>query len=414
MKILHVCTSDRGGAAIAAVRLHKAMLNLGIDSNILFLKRFDNSIPKSFIHNSSNFLNKKYFLLNRAKLEFKLFFDKFRLRKRRLKFELFTWSHSFFDLTKNECYKTADIINLHWVANFINYDSFFLKNNKPVFWTLHDQNPFTGGCHYSFGCKKFQESCNTCPQLLGINNPSISSVILSKKKSGIINKQNSVFIIALSKWMLSLSTTSVVFQGLPHTIISNSLEGFNYKPKIEARVTLGITTNKVVFLFVAHEISNPRKGFNLLEEALASMNKKSEILLMIIGNSTEIFIQDIEFINFGFIRNAEDLNNIYSAADALVVPSLEDNFPNTVLEALCCGTPVIGFDVGGISDMIQNGTNGFLVDKIEAFLLSDRLNLIIDEGIKFDFKKISEDARAKYSPITQAQTYYSTYQKLQC
>jgi hypothetical protein len=168
MKVLHITTSTSGGAGVACIRLHQGLLLASVNSEVLCLKDYKNiasRIPS--IHEFSNgffpaIIRKGKFWFYEQKLKNKL-------KNQSPGFEHFSAIDSWFDITTHPQFKKADIIHLHWVSGFLNFGSFFIKNKKPVIWTLHDMFPFTGGCHHADGCEKFITDCNNCPQLKGSN-----------------------------------------------------------------------------------------------------------------------------------------------------------------------------------------------------------------------------------------------------
>jgi glycosyltransferase involved in cell wall biosynthesis len=407
MKVVLVSTSDKGGAGKSALRLHLGLLAINIDSHILFLKQYDKSIPNS--HEFISELGNKS--INKAMLGFRYYRNKLSLVGREFAPEIFSYIDTNFDLSKHPLIQSADIINLHWLAHFLDWKSFFSKINKPIIWTLHDQNLFTGGCHYSFDCNRYRTNCDECPQLKGtfLNK---SSLYQQTKKQEILNKINNLTIVTPSKWLGSLSRQSLISKNIKHEVINYSIEhekfiAFN---KDEARKELNLPTNKKILLFVADDINREYKGVKLLIKALKKIGRDDYILCSI-GKGD--FPEKLgNHFSLGFINDTKKISLVYSAADVFITPSLQDNFPNTVLESQMCGTPVIGFPVCGVEEMIEHKINGILCEKPTYEYLSQSIELFLDNKITFDNKIIRKNAEKKYNFTKSPKNYVKLYKKI--
>lgn len=417
MKILHINTFDQGGAAIAAIRLHKALLENGIDSSILFLARKDNSIPKSIPfycnagHDKSALKRVFKLLWGKAKFRFSKEYSNWRKQLNKVEgFELFSFNPTNKDITKHPAYKDADIIHLHWTAGFLDY-SFFKKNNKPVVWTLHDMNPFTGGCHYSTGCENYKVECKNCPQLQNTKDPN-NAFIDQKYKLSFIKRQQ-IVITAPSKWLKDCSQNSAIFKYLKHLHIPYSLSTstFNIRDKKFSRSVFNISCNKKILLFVSDSIENKRKGFDLLISTLTKINNPN-IQLCAIGDINTFINYPSNITFLGRITDERLMALAYSAADAFVLPTREDNLPNVMLESLACGTPVIAFPVGGILDVVKTGFNGILSKEISPEGLALAITEFLDDKYSFDKAAIRTQALSNFSPHIQAKCYNDIYADL--
>lgn len=403
MKILIFNTSDIGGAANSCFRLHNALLNEKIDSKVIVNKKHKN-YSKEFLFSSNTF--KTFFL----KVLF-FFRYKINLRNRSKQLELFSFPNSAFDLTQSEFYKDATIINLHWVARFLDFN-FFLKNKKPVVWTLHDMNPFTGGEHYDekylgmdeFGFPKERE-------LTKKEKKTFNKIIAYKKKC--VENIDNLTIVTPSEWLAEEARKSSVFSNKPIYCIPNGIdpEIFTPKDKEESRLLLNIPKDKKVLLFVADSISNSRKGFIYLNKALEQI-EDTNVVLCAIGKSQINFSSTVKIVELGSINNEELLSHVYSSADAFIIPSLMDNLPNTVLESLFCSTPVIGFPIGGIPEMIEDGINGYLTEEVSVKSLSKTIQKFLDNPEFFNRKQIRENAVSKYNHTIQAKRYLELFNKI--
>ncbi len=419
MNILLINTYDKGGAAKACMRLHQGLLKQGISSRLLILFS-KNEYPENgnirVFSKEFPYVYKKPDLLKRAAI--KAGMGKATETVRReiealtpAILEAFSEPYSAYDFTQHPWYKEADIIHLHWAAGFLDY-SFFQKNHKPVVWTLHDMNPFTGGCHYSGGCDKFIESCSYCHYLKTTSNPAYTNK-LHNYKSKHLTQSTPLHVVPLSNWMADCVKKSSLFGAYKQTIIPNGIDSniFKLYPKQEARKELGIPPDKKVLLFVAERIDNKRKGNNYIMEAAEVLSENNNVVMCSVGKTSEGNSKP-NFISLGEIQSEEKLAKIYSAADALLIPSTEDNLPNTALESVLCGTPVIAFPIGGLPDIIEEGKNGYLSTDISTRSLVDKINLFLEKGVQLSSSQIRDEAIAKYDLPVSTKRYIDLYQNI--
>lgn len=416
MKVLIISTTDIGGAANACLRLHEGLMTNGCHSDVLLSEKHRN-IYRTHVLNQSYTPFQKLQIIFLKLLKF-LSIYKFRSKENKFitsrssNLEMFSYPDSNYDITKSDLYKEADLVNLHWVANFLDYKSFFKKNKKPVVWTLHDMNPFTGGEHYEEIFDGIKESGR--PKKRRKTNIEIieSDKILAFKKN-IFKNLNNITIVSPSKWLQNEASKSDGFKGkevvhIPYGIDSNI---FDLKDKFYSREVFKIPKNKKVILFVAESINNSRKGFVFLEKAFEKLSS-NEIVLCAIGNSNVNIGNLDNVIKLGPIYDERLMALAYSAADLFVIPSLMDNLPNTVLESIMCGTPVVGFPVGGIPDMIENGVNGYLADEISVDSLTLTIKKFFELSDSFDRNKIRDLALEKYDLNIQAKGYIQLFNKI--
>ena len=414
MKIVHVSTYPTGGATNAGYRLHKGLLNRGIDSSFLFLHSHTDLAKKEYGYYDE--VSISTFQRIQLRIKERLYFRKLtkHLLGRPLQFEMFSGVNTPYRVNKLKVVQDADIIVLHWVSNFIDHATFFNSIDKPVVWVLHDMNPFTGGCHYAGACKEFTKSCSTCPQLEGTIDPHYSSKIHATKLKA-LSGFNKLSIVALSNWIYENSKQSSLFAGTPHYLIPNSIDSEVFKPRDQdhCRELLGLPTDKKIILFVADNVHNHRKGYAILLRSLEQMKDTTDVVLCQIGNSAGTDdIGDIPVVKLGVIKDELLMSTVYSSADVFVIPSLEDNLPNTVLESLMCATPVIGFASGGIKDMVIHEENGYLVEEPSADALAQALEQFLSGAHAFDKEAIREQTVAKYQLNVQADRYIALFNEL--
>lgn len=294
-----------------------------------------------------------------------------------------------FELVNNQFRKIldADIIHIHDTTTAISPISVaWLSARAPVIWTLHDCSPFTGGCLNPIGCSKYKFSCGGCPQkgfwpIHGVFD--FTRLGLEQKRK--LALQNKFTAVAPSKWIAEMAVASGFF---PHPrIISNgiNLSHFRPYPKQIARRELGIPEARLVVALCCSDLSDKRKGFEHAAKTISNAKELNPVILAIGSNSSKIRneFRYFDFVSSGFVQDRRQLAKYYSASDVLLYCSIADNQPLTVMESMACGTPVIGFNIGGMPELINHGTNGFLApievpnilhNSIKS-LLSDR-NLI--------------------------------------
>lgn len=415
MKILIVNTSDKGGAANACLRLHDGLLRSGIDSKVILMKK-QRALPKTYLiypkpksifYKIINGIYRAF--VGKKKVTKKEKFIKSRSRK----LEMFSFPFSDYDITENEWYKDADIINLHWVAGFLDFESFFTKNTKPVVWTLHDMNPFTGGEHYtetiidadSFGnpVKRKKNKLEYQFEMLYLN-----------FKVKFLKKVNNLTIVAPSKWLVNEAEKSKVFnkKKIVHIPYGLDKDIYDIRDKSFCRSIFKIPKDKKVVLFVAESINNNnRKGFVFLKKAIEEL-ENNNIILCAVGNKKAHLGSLNNLIDLGSIQDEKMMSMVYSAADVFVIPSLMDNLPNTVLESLMCGTPVIGFPVGGVVDMIQNQINGYITAEINSASLKSTILKFLSKPVELNSTEIRQKAIEKYDLMKQTNQYIKLYKNI--
>jgi len=397
---------DFGGAGISALRLHKGLLKNGIDSKVLVLVKSSN-VKNIFKFEEKNKIDKDIEELNQIKENHN------RLIGRIFKGEgLFTDCYSIFDLRNNSFVQKADIINLRWVSNFLDFSSFFPSvKGKPIVWRLSDMNPFTGGCHFAGNCLKYREKCNDCPQLGGdVNN-------IWKCKQKAYDGQN-MHIVAPSNWLGDCVKNSKLFKDFPVHIIQNGLDIniFNKKDKKYCRKLLNLPLDKIIILFGAQNANDLRKGGKYFIEALENLGSsvdKSKIVLAVFGENSNKFNSFFPVYSLGKIREESMLVLCYNAADIFVNPSLAESFGQTTIESMACGIPVVAFNTGPMPKIIKKNT-GLLARYKDSKDLAKQIQWMIGhpkerEKMGVNARKIVEE---KYTLDIQARKYIELYKNL--
>lgn len=304
------------------------------------------------------------------------------------------------DISWHKEVRDADILHLHWLNHaFLRPQELeqLKKLNKPIVWTFHDSNAFTGGCHVRYACDHFEKECGNCP-VLKSSGPNDLSHRIWKDKALAYAGLN-VHIVAPSNWMADAVKRSKLMGSREVKVIPNTLDTEVFKPmdKAAAKKALGLNPDSLIILSGFMPSKNDlHKGTPYLLEALEELTKdatlKDRIELLIFGNRDEKSLPDfpVKATFLGTIHQDEKLAQAYSAADVFVSPSLEDNLPNTVMESLSCGTPVAAFTTGGIPDMVQHEQNGYLATYRSSADLAKGLQWVLRHP---DRKKLNANAR---------------------
>jgi glycosyltransferase involved in cell wall biosynthesis len=400
MKVLHISTFTGGGAGTAAVRLHIGLLEEGIDSKFLALSTDSEQVPKNIVFSPNNLAVAKKIIGKLAPLTTTSRNVKKLMGKKGV-YELFTFPNSDFDVSRHPLVEEADIINLHWVTKFIDFPSFFKKVKKPIVWTLHDMNPFQGGFHY-----KEDE----------VRNKSILNKLdlkLKKQKERIYQESFIKKVVAPSNWLKTESTNSTCLGRFNHVQIPYGLDTEIFRPLNSsfARQVFQLAEDRKILLFVAGSIDIHRKGFDLLLNAAKEFNYLGGSLqLVAVGKFPHSKAEGVTYL--GPIKDERLMALAYSAADAFILPSREDNLPNVMLESLACGTPVLTTPVGGMLDVIRNGFNGYLAKELSVAGLQEVIRLFMKNSSIFDRQEIRKDAVYRFNLSVQAKRYIELYKEL--
>ena len=363
MRITHVSTNDiSGGAARAAYRLHAGLRKLGHDSRMLVANKASEDSAVTVFRPERD-------LFNRIRRRVLATYQAWSWRgaaPRPAGATFFTDDRSRYGAEMVEHMPPCDILQLHWVATFVDYGKFFLRipRELPVVWTLHDMNPFTGGCHFAGDCDRFSASCGACPELLSADADDFSAEAWRRKRHGLRHREGRwIRVVAPSRWMAEQARSSSLFGKMPIDVIPYGVDTETFQPRDRkaARERFGITANAKVALFVAEWAGERRKGLGLLVEAFRRMKEVPEFCLVAIGRELPKELADVRSVTIGHVRDDRAMSLAYSLADVFVIPSIEDNLPNTSLEALACGVPIVAFPVGGLVDVVRPGNTGALV-----------------------------------------------------
>ena len=276
-----------------------------------------------------------------------------------------------------------DVLCINWINDDFLSVKEIGKFKVPVVWVFHDLWAVTGGCHYPGSCKGFTTGCGNCPKLKYSGHHDWSR-LLWRKKYELWNDLD-VTVLCPSNWMARKVKESRLFGNRRIEVCPYSIELDIFKPMDGARLkkSLGIKAHQKILLFGAvNSMRDTRKGGHLLVDALSRLEGRvlaDDLVFLVFGAHQSPELEKIPFrvINLGVVREKPDLAAYYAVSTAFVLPSLEDNLPNTVLESLACGTPVVAFNIGGVPDMVDHNVNGFLVDQSNTILLADALEAMV-------------------------------------
>lgn len=381
MRVVHVSTYDvSGGAARAAFRLHNALLEAGVDST-MFVRNKASGLATVVEYKPSGICDRIRSRVRFARLQSAL--NRYRFtRPRHLEaFDDDRSSHVGAIAQLPPC----DIVHLHYVCGFIDHLSFLrgLRRHVPVVWTAHDMAPLTGGCHYDNGCSNYLHTCGKCPQLGSSSDSDLSRQVWNRKNAALSYVRSRLHFVAASRWIDNEIRRSSLTRNIPVSLIPHGLDTTVFAPKDResCRRALGIDHSKRVVLFVSDSVDNPRKGMHLLLAAMRRLEDVDDLLLLSIGRNSPPPLGNVAVQHLGPVANDRFLAIAYSAADVFVIPSLQEMFGLTALEALACGTPAVGFDVGGIPDVIVDGKTGLLAAAGDADSLAASLrSMLVDEA----------------------------------
>jgi len=418
MNVLNIATKcDGGGAGKATIRLHEALKSIGVSSKMLVLYKPDWITQEGIFQ-----LKNKFNLACRLKVGFLSKFARYGL----IDFEKKDSDDSYFFSNDRSIYKVssdpliteADIVTLRWISGMVDYADFFSNVNKPIVWRLSDMNPMTGGCHLPGTCDKYRTGCGACPQL-GSTNPNDLSRRVYKRKEKYY-KGHRIYIVSPSRSFAEFIKQSRLFNGMYLEVIPSGISTTSFTPRDRtfSRSLLGLPQDKIIVLF-GSAYKSKQKGFKYLVEALRFLRTKNDMSKIVLALCGDIANEDtkdlgIPFINLGYITDETLMSCVYSAADLFVMPSLEESFGQMCLEALSCATTVIGFNVGGLPEMIIPGETGLLAQTGDIRDLAHKIAWVIENPEKC--LAIRNNARKhiekKYSLETEARLYLALYKRI--
>ncbi|MEH2284448.1 MAG: glycosyltransferase family 4 protein [Nostoc sp.] len=412
MKILHISTHDiSGGAARAAYRLHTGLQDIGLQSQMLVQEKY--SADKTVIAPKIRLFQG----IAKAKLTIESLPLKLYRQKKSTPF--FTqWLPD--RVISKVSQINPDIINLHWISGGFMQIETFPKLKRPLVWTLHDMWGFSGGCHVTGECDRYKVSCGACPQLNSGNEWDLSRWVWQRKVKAW--KNLNLTLVSPSSWLAQCARSSSLFQNLRIEVIPHGLDIQKYRPINQhfAREALNLPQDKKLILFGAIEATSDRnKGFHLLQPALQELSKsgwKDDLEVVIFGASQPENPPDLCFKThyLGHLHDAISLATVYSAADVMLVPSLQESFGQTASESFACGTPVVAFNSTGLKDIVDHQQNGYLAKPYEVEDFAKGITWVLENEQRL--QKLSFYARDKaeqeFTLELQARRYSALFQEI--
>ncbi len=390
-KIVILSMSDSGGAGTAAWRLHRGLLDAGQNSTMIVgtKKRQDPTVRVLQLR-TGNDGDLKLLADDRSNVIWKHAADRWQRNmtaypNRPPGLETFTDGRSDVRLDLVREIRDAELVNLHWVAGLLDLPTIGPAfSDKPVVWTLHDLNAFTGGCHYSAGCLKYQDSCGSCEALGSTNEKDLSRLTWEQREQ--LYRELDLHVVTPSSWLADEARSSGLLRerDVRHIRNAHPLDVFKPRDTSTLRQRLNIADDERVILFSADAVSNLRKGFALLEQALphlaARLGASERVVLLTMGRNPAQLSLPVNFRvqHLGSLSDENHIAVVYSLADLFVIPSLEDNLPNTIAEAMACGTPAVGFAIGGIPEMIEHQSTGYLAKPFDVTDLAQGMAWVLD------------------------------------
>jgi glycosyltransferase involved in cell wall biosynthesis len=311
-----------------------------------------------------------------------------------------------------------DVVNLHWVAAGFMQIETVARIRRPLVWTMHDSWPFTGGCHLPGECRRYMEQCGSCPALRRASEMDLSRLTWKRKYRAWRSVQLTV--VAPSRWLARSASDSALFRSRKVAHIPNGVDVRRFQPLDQefARRALGIVGKRPILLFSAFGgAADANKGFDLLLRAASRLSRtapsggRPRILLAGTARMPEGIPPGVEVICAGRVQDEATSVLLNAAADVVACPSRQENLPNVVLEALACGRPVVGFDVGGMSDLIRDGENGRLVKPFDDAALANAIVWVLaDDGRRQGMCDVARRiAETEFSLDEQARRYLELY-----
>jgi glycosyltransferase involved in cell wall biosynthesis len=409
MLVVHFSTYEQaGGAARAAHGLHAALRTSGVDSRMIVIERQSDDPAVEIVMRDAvdegiwSVIASRWTAGNRTVVSN----------------TLFSCGGLGADVVSHPLVEEADVLNLHWVPGLVSVDAIgaLLALGKPVVWTLHDEWAFTGGCHYTTGCEAWRTACSSCPQL--VEDPH-GLVAWQFARKSMAYRRGALAVVAPSRWLAARAVESPLFAGrrvetIPYGV---DLEVFTPARRDAGRRRLGLDSHEAAVLFAADATGERRKGFPELLQALARLEGRLSAVprLVVLGDTGQTQIPAGATVT-GRLADRAALAEIVAACDLYVLPSLEDNLPNGVLEAMAAGTPCVAFDVGGVPDMLEGAPACAMAPVGDVFALSNEVARALDNmgELRAARTHLSAHARRCFAPELLAARYLALYEEIAC
>lgn len=378
-------TTLSGGAAVAAKRLHHSLLENGISSRFFYFQKKhqepvqdDCYLPARAAWRNHGLTPRTWSRKQLQRLKFK-----YALRGRPAGLEMFSSPKVLPETQIDIANLETDIIQLHWVAKLIDYPSFFgsIPDAFPVVWTLHDMNPFTGGCHHADECRQFTSICQHCPQLgqSGLND--LSQRNFETKQQAFHGKN--IHIVTPSHWLENHVRNSALL-GSARSIrtIRHGLDVklFANRNRAAARKRFGLSESQFVIGFGAASLSNRRKGFEELLQSLALLKNRDQCVGLAMGDGELPMSSKTlpALFTTGYLDDPEAVADFYAALDVFATTSMAETMGLVIAEAMASGIPVVAFEVGAIPELVRPHHTGLLAPTGDCDRFAYHLNWLAE------------------------------------
>lgn len=359
MKVLHLASELSGGAGLASLRLHRALRQDGVDSELLYgfgatgvegTRRFEPT-GSALAGYADRFLDQKVW------------------KGRRPGAGLFSRTRRFVRSGLREALAGADIVQLHWIAKWLDWPSLFATTpfTRPIVLTMHDASFFAGGCHQTNDCTRFHTLCGSCPMLRRSGPRDLSHKGFKIRQRCFAGRK--IIAVPNSGWMKAHASKAALLADIE---IAEPIypgidtQAFSPLDQEACRKTLNIPADKFVVCAGSADLSDTNKGMGLLLEALKSLpaDLLGRIALLTYGAGVlPGALSGVPVYQLGSLNSERLLAAAYSAADIYVTPSQMETFGMTAAEAAACGRPVIAFATGGLPEIVEDGVNGWLLPR---------------------------------------------------
>lgn len=421
MRIVHLSTFDSGnGAAIAAYRIHTSLIRLGHDSRMFVAhQRLKDPTVVEF-QPSRDIVSRLRRRLRTVRIARSAApYPRLRLPE----LEFFSDDRGPYGSDVIAQIPAADVVNVHAMFDFLDYRDFLgaVPRRVPVVRTLHDMSFFTGGCHIAGGCTRFTDRCGACPRLGSQAEEDLSREIWLRKRAAFGSvTPHGLHLVTPSRWLASEARRGSLTRDFPVTVIPFGVDTDIFRPRNRqaARELFSVPQHASVVCFVAQPIHRVNKGFAMLAEALDGLQSVPNVVLLSAGSGSPSVQPRVPHIHLGNVGDERLLSLVYSAADIVALPSMDDNLPLTALEALACGRPVVGFGVGGLLDIVRPGITGLLAPPQDVKALRAAIGDLLPQvtarhDMEHDMEKTCRSvALEEYSLDRQARRYVDLYEAI--
>lgn len=395
MKILHISFADTGGAGLCCLRIHNSLIEQGVESKVVVFKKSSDNIGVY------RYGSRGAWWLDTV---LSLFLDWIGIRVtarskakglRRMYNAPYSHPSSPIDLTKCELLEWADIIHLHWVNYYIDYPSFFQSVRKPIVWTLHDENLFLGAAHYT---RNVVKDCDIEKRI-------------KELKNKIIAPLNNLSVVFLSEYMYKSFHNSPIVINKRQVVINNSVDfkKFVIHDQQSMRRKYNIAQEMIVFAFMAYDIFDQRKGLTQLVTAILNLSIDKKIMVLAIGGyDTSKTVPEV-VRPIGYVNNVDEICQLLCCSDYFALPSFQEGFAQSPVEAMACGLPVIAYPCSGTREVI-NSNNGIICDDFSIDALQKGISLLISRN--YNSETIRQGVINRFSPYAIASQYMTLYNEI--